>query len=167
MSVDQQPLIVILAAGKGTRMKSELPKVMHRIAGRSMIGHVLDVALQLQTPQIAVVVGPEMQDVVEEAKSIAPHIQIFEQKHQLGTAHAVLSAEGSLQSAQGPILILYGDTPLIQSQTLRSLCGSLKEREGVSVLGFEAKDPTGYGRLLLDKNGTLRAIREQKEASLK
>ncbi len=158
------PLIVLLAAGKGTRMKSALPKVLHRIAGRSMLGHVLDVAAAAGgTP--AIVIGPDMDAVRQEALSIAPNAQVFVQQNQLGTANAVLAARDAIDAHSGDVIVLCADTPLIERATVARLQAALDGGVGLAVLGFEARDPAGYGRLLTDADGILMAIREDEEAS--
>jgi len=157
--------IVVLGAGKGTRMKSDLPKVMHKIAGRPMLGHVLDVAAATGANQIAVVIGPNMDAVGVGARAFSPQAQIFVQAEQLGTADAVKAALPVLKAFTGDVIVLYADTPLLQPATLERLRKVLAEGAAAAVLGFEAADPTGYGRLLTDANGTLTAIREEKDAT--
>ncbi|MGQ0673641.1 MAG: bifunctional UDP-N-acetylglucosamine diphosphorylase/glucosamine-1-phosphate N-acetyltransferase GlmU [Hyphomicrobium sp.] len=158
-------LIVILAAGKGTRMKSVRPKVLHEIAGRSMLAHVLALASGLNAESTAVVVGPGMDDVAAETHRLAPAAQIFVQPHQLGTADAVLAARPAIEAHRGDVMVLYADTPLIETATLHHLRSLLDAGAQVAVLGFEAADPSGYGRLLTDATGALLAIREEKDAS--
>ncbi len=158
-------LVVVLAAGQGTRMKSALPKVMHKIAGRSMLGHVLAVAQQLGADSLSVVVGPNMDVVRAEALAHAPAAKVFVQEHQRGTADAVLAAREALAGHAGDVLVLYADTPLLPTETLAKLLVRLDEGAGIAVLGFEAADPTGYGRLLTDGEGWLNSIREDKDAS--
>lgn len=159
------PLIVILAAGKGTRMKSALPKVLHKVAGLSMLGHVLALARGVEDAAIAVVVGPDMDEVRSEVARLAPSAKVFTQENQLGTADAVLAARPALHGHTGDVIVLYADTPLLQASTLVSLRTALDGGAGVAVLGFEAKDPTGYGRLITVNESTLLAIREHKDAS--
>ncbi len=159
------PLIVILAAGKGTRMKSALPKVLHQVAGRSMLGHVLALATTVSGAEIAVVVGPGMDEVRNEVGRIAPAADVFVQERQAGTADAVLAARPALERHGGDVIVLYADTPLIEAETLQSLQAALDAGAGVAVLGFEAKDPTGYGRLITVGGNTLLAIREHKDSS--
>ncbi len=159
------PLIVILAAGKGTRMKSALPKVLHKVAGRSMLGHVLALATTVPGAEIAVVVGPGMDEVRNEVGRIAPAADVFVQERQAGTADAVLAARAALERHGGDVIVLYADTPLIEARTLQSLQAALDAGAGVAVLGFQAKDPTGYGRLITVGGNTLLAIREHKDSS--
>ena len=137
------PLIVILAAGKGTRMKSALPKVLHKVAGLSMLGHVLALAKGVGNASVAVVVGPGMDEVRSEIARLAPSAQVFVQENQSGTADAVLAARPALQGHTGDVIVLYADTPLLEAATLVSLRAALDGGAGVAVLGFEAKDPTG------------------------
>ncbi len=158
-------LIVVLAAGKGTRMKSALPKVLHKIAGRSMLGHVLALAAAQGASKIAVVAGPDMDNVATEAKAQFANVEIFVQREQKGTADAVLAARPALEVHAGDVMVLYADTPLIRSETITRLRGALDAGASVAVLGFHAKDPTGYGRLLTKGANELLAIREHKDAS--
>ena len=157
--------IIVLAAGKGTRMKSALPKVMHPMAGRSMLGHVLALANSAAADSLAVVVGPGMEDVAAAATKAAPRARVFVQHEQLGTANAVLAAREALAGHMGDVLVLYADTPLIEPATIDRLRAALDRGAGVAVLGFEAADPTGFGRLLREDDGSLVAIREEKDAT--
>lgn len=158
-------LIVVLAAGKGTRMKSAVPKVLHKFAGRSMLGHVLSSCEELGAESIAVVVGPDMEDVRAAALQQVPEARVYVQERQDGTADAVLAARDALASHEGDVLVQYADTPLLTSDTLKRLRARLDDETGVAVLGFDASDPSGYGRLLTDADGRLQAIREDKDAS--
>ena len=159
------PLIVVLAAGKGTRMKSALPKVLHKVAGRSMLGHVLALASHSVGAKVAVVVGPGMATVEAEVVKVFPGAQTFLQRDQRGTADAVLSARAALQAHAGDVIVLYADTPLIRAETVERIRSSLDAGAHVAVLGFRAKNPSGYGRLLTDASGALLAIREEKDAT--
>jgi bifunctional UDP-N-acetylglucosamine pyrophosphorylase/glucosamine-1-phosphate N-acetyltransferase len=158
-------LTVVLAAGKGTRMRSDLPKVLHAVAGRSMLGHVLALAEAVGGDALAVVVGPGMDAVAKEVGRVAPKAAVFVQEAQLGTADAVLAAREAIQANKGDIVVLYADTPLIEAATVKTLVGELDRGANVAVLGFEARDPGSYGRLLTEADGTLTAIREAKDAS--
>ena len=169
---DRAVLSVILGAGKGTRMKSDLPKVLHAVAGRSMLGHVLDLARQVggrASTSLAVVIGPGMDDVRDETHRCAPGAAVFVQGAQHGTAHAVMAAKPSIErfaaAGGGDVVVLYADTPLLTAGTVERLRGVLAGGADVAVLGFETADPTGYGRLLTDADGNLQAIREEKDAS--
>lgn len=162
----QAPLIVIvLAAGKGTRMRSALPKVLHPIAGRPMIQHVVEAAAALDPAQIVVVVGPEGEAI---ADAVSPH-PVVVQRQQLGTADAVKAAReiaAPLIAEGADVLILYGDGPLITSETLARMRGARKDGKAAFIwLGFRPPDPTGYGRLLLSEGNTLAAIVEERDAS--
>lgn len=158
-------LTIVLAAGKGTRMKSALPKVLHPVAGRSMLGHVLALADASETSALAVVIGPDMDNVRDAATSIVPSAQVFVQEKQQGTADAVLAAREAISQHDGDVIVLYADTPLIEAETIGRLRTALEDGAGVAVLGFDAVDPTGYGRLLTDNAGELAAIREEKDAT--
>ncbi|MDH4981724.1 bifunctional UDP-N-acetylglucosamine diphosphorylase/glucosamine-1-phosphate N-acetyltransferase GlmU [Hyphomicrobium sp. D-2] len=159
-------LVVVLAAGQGTRMKSALPKVLHKVAGRSMLGHVLALAESVEPQSIAMVIGPDadMDAVRSEALKLVPSAQIFVQQERRGTADAVLAARQAIAAHQGDVVVLYADTPLIPPQTLARLLARL-DSTAVAVLGFEAADPTGYGRLILEPGEIVAAIREEREAS--
>jgi bifunctional UDP-N-acetylglucosamine pyrophosphorylase/glucosamine-1-phosphate N-acetyltransferase len=160
---DTRAAAIVLAAGKGTRMKSSLPKVMHRIAGRTLIGHVLDHLAPLDLARIIAVIAPGMDDV---AKEVAPHGVAF-QAQQLGTGHAVGSARQALQDFTGDILVVYGDTPFVSTETLRRMFARRREKDdpAIVVLGMRPVDPSGYGRLVLGADGTLERIVEHKDAS--
>lgn len=158
-------LIVILAAGKGVRMRSSLPKVLHGLGGRSMLGHVLATATAAGAAKIALVVAPGQDRVRAEAEKAVPGIAIFEQHTQAGTADAVLAAAPAIAAHQGDTLVMFADTPLIRPETLAAMVAVLDAGAAVSVLGFEPADPTGYGRVLCEADGSVSAIREQKDAS--
>ncbi len=154
---------VVLAAGAGTRMKSAKPKVMHEVGGRPMISHLLGTVGALDPAKIVVVTSPNMETV---QKEVAP-AEIAIQKEALGTGHAVAAALEALEGFDGDVLILYGDTPLIEAGTLQKMID--KRRAGdkcaVVVLGFEPDDPLEYGRLVTDVNGNLTAIVEFADAN--
>jgi bifunctional UDP-N-acetylglucosamine pyrophosphorylase/glucosamine-1-phosphate N-acetyltransferase len=156
-------LSVVLAAGEGTRMRSSLPKVLHRIGGRTLIGHVIDCVGKLGSG-VAVVVGPGHDAVADEVRRTVPAARVFVQAERRGTAHAVLAAREALEDAPDDLLILFADTPLITVDTLLRLRAALAGGAAVAVLGFRPADPTGYGRLIVE-NGGLAAIREDKDAS--
>lgn len=159
------PLIIVLAAGKGTRMKSALPKVLHKVAGRPMLGHVLDLASRSDAAKVAVVVGPDMTKVATEAAAHFQGAETYVQHEQRGTADAVLAARAAIAAHSGDVIVLYADTPLIRPETIARIRARLDDGVNVAVLGFRAKNPTGYGRLLTTSNGELAAIREEKDAS--
>ena len=157
--------LIVLAAGKGTRMKSALPKVMHRVAGRSLLGHVLSASTGLSPKLAVVVVGPDMGSVGEEARRYFPDCAVAIQEERKGTAHAVSMAKESLAGFSGTVLVLYADVPLIQAATISALAGKVDMDTVAAVLGFEAADPTGYGRLFKTKSGSIGAIREELDTS--
>ncbi len=146
-------------------MKSAHPKVMHEVAQRPMLGHVLAAVQEAGCSSTAVVIAPHMQGVADLVENASPQSRIYIQAQQLGTAHAVLSARSAVQDFAGDVLILYGDTPLITSETLTRLRQCLANGAAAAVLGFEARDPSGYGRLIRDASGRLTAIREEKDAT--
>ncbi|MDG4721197.1 MULTISPECIES: bifunctional UDP-N-acetylglucosamine diphosphorylase/glucosamine-1-phosphate N-acetyltransferase GlmU [Thalassospira] len=153
--------VVVLAAGMGTRMKSALPKVMHKVAGKTMVNHVIDTAAKLDADKTMIVVGPDMPKLVA---TVAPH-PTFEQTDRLGTAHAVLAAKDALAGLSGNVLVLYADSPLFTVETLERLVSAREAGDhAVAVLGFRPDDPAGYGRLVTDvTSGELLAIVEDKE----
>jgi bifunctional UDP-N-acetylglucosamine pyrophosphorylase / glucosamine-1-phosphate N-acetyltransferase len=157
-------LTVVLAAGEGTRMRSAAPKVLHPVAGRSLLWHVLDAAPKGPDARLAVVVGPDHAAIADEAKRIRPDADIFVQSERLGTAHAVLAAREAIARGVDDLLVAFGDTPLISAITFERLRAPLKNGAALAVLGFRAADPDGYGRLLLDGE-RLVAIREEADAS--
>ena len=157
-------LTVVLAAGEGTRMRSSVPKVLHPIAGQTLLAHVLKAAPNGEDAALAVVIGPDHQAVADEARRQRPDAAIFVQRERLGTAHAVLAAREAIARGADDLLIAFGDTPLITAAMLERLCAALKAGATLAVLGFRADDPTGYGRLLTD-GGRLVAIREHADAN--
>lgn len=159
----QRPLAcIVLAAGKGTRMKSDLPKVMHRVAGLPMVRHVLDAAATLDPERVVVVVGPGMDAVAE---AVAPHRTVV-QTQQRGTGHAVLAARDALDGFTGDVLVLYGDTPLVTPATLSAMAAARSggDDPAVVVLGMRPEEPGAYGRLVTDGAGRLEAIVEYLDA---
>jgi bifunctional UDP-N-acetylglucosamine pyrophosphorylase/glucosamine-1-phosphate N-acetyltransferase len=165
MPTDRSALAIVLAAGEGTRMKSDRPKALHEVAGRSMLANVLTSAVAAGVNRVAVIVGPGRDDVGAEARRCIPGAEIFVQNERRGTAHAVLAARAALAEACDDLLVLFADTPLVTPPTIEALRAALAEGAAVAVLGFEASDPFGYGRLLRDAAGSVIAIREEKDAS--
>jgi bifunctional UDP-N-acetylglucosamine pyrophosphorylase / glucosamine-1-phosphate N-acetyltransferase len=157
-------LAIVLAAGEGTRMCSSKPKVLHEVAGRSLLAHVLVAVAEAGVSSLAVVIGPGQDKVAAESQRILPNAVTFIQHERRGTAHAVLAAKPALEKPVEDILIVYGDTPLIRPQTLSRLRAPLAEGAAIAVLGFRPADPTGYGRLIMAGN-ELAAIREEADAS--
>ncbi|MGX5217249.1 bifunctional UDP-N-acetylglucosamine diphosphorylase/glucosamine-1-phosphate N-acetyltransferase GlmU [Pseudomonas segetis] len=156
MSLD----IVILAAGQGTRMRSALPKVLHPVAGKSMLGHVIDIARELKPQGIHVVIGHGA-DAVRE-RLAADDLNFVMQTEQLGTGHAVAQALPALTSDR--VLILYGDVPLIEKSTLERLLQKVNDQQ-LGLLTVTLDDPTGYGRIVRNAAGQVEAIVEHKDAS--
>ena len=159
---DRKLAVIVLAAGQGTRMKSDLPKVLHPLAGRPMVQHLMQTVAGLSPDRVVVVVGPGMEAV---GKAVAPASTVL-QAERLGTAHAVLQAKDVLAGHDGDILVLYGDTPCLSLATLSSLIDRRRKSDnpGVVVLGFEPVDPHRYGRLVVNDTG-LQAIVEWKDAT--
>jgi len=157
--------IIVLAAGLGTRMRSELPKVLHKAGGRSLLGHALTAVRELAPAQCVVVCGPGKEDLTGEARRYLPGAEIATQTERRGTGHAVTMAEPKLKDFKGTVLVAYGDVPLIAASTLRDLVNQVSAAQPVAVLGFEAQNPKGYGRLLRSKDGGISAIREELDAS--
>ncbi len=145
-------------------MRSSVPKVLHRIAGRSMLAHVLHAVRAAGADRIAVVVGPNRDDVAAEARTVAPEAEVFVQSERLGTAHAVLAARRALERGADDVMVAFADTPLVTAETFSALRVPLAEGAALAVLGFEARTPTGYGRLI-QGGGKLVAIREERDAS--
>ena len=155
--------VVILAAGKGTRMRSALPKVLHKLADKPLVQHVIDTAKSLNPNKIVVVYG-HGGDIVPQTIN-DPSIQWVEQKEQLGTGHAVAQAVDALDDS-GRILVLYGDVPLVQQSTLSALVAQLDdENVGVSLLTAVLTDATGYGRIVRDHQHRVARIVEHKDAN--
>jgi len=157
-------LAIVLAAGEGTRMRSALPKALAPIAGLPMIAHVVKAARAAGAERIAVVVGPGRDDVAAAARAAFPGVELFEQAQRRGTAHAVLMAKEALTGGSDDVLVLFGDTPLIEPSTLKEMRLKLARGAACVVLGFLARDAHGYGRLV-QREGELVAIREEKDAS--
>ncbi|WP_114008751.1 bifunctional UDP-N-acetylglucosamine diphosphorylase/glucosamine-1-phosphate N-acetyltransferase GlmU [Cohaesibacter intestini] len=155
---------IILAAGQGTRMKSSKPKVLHEVAGLSMAGHVTKVARDAGVELVSVVVGPEMEAVHKAAAAIHPAVYAHVQTERLGTGHAVLAAKADLVEACDDVIVLFGDTPLLRTETILAMRQKLAEGNDVVVLGFRTDEPGPYGRLL-EEAGKLVAIREAKDCS--
>ena len=164
MTASQNPLaIVVLAAGKGTRMKSETHKVLHPIAGRPMLDHLLASAAEL-APQRQVVVVGSGRDQLE--RHLGGSAAIAVQEPQLGTGHAVQQAEAALAGFSGDVLILYGDVPFVSAETMRAMIARLHapDAPAVVVLGFEPADPLQYGRVIAEQGRILKMV-EHKDAS--
>ncbi|SIS70086.1 UDP-N-acetylglucosamine pyrophosphorylase /glucosamine-1-phosphate N-acetyltransferase [Roseivivax lentus] len=155
--------LVILAAGKGTRMQSDLPKVLHKIGGAPMLHHAMQAGIGLEPERIVVVAGHGADAVCAAAQDFDADCAIALQTEQKGTAHAVAQAEGALADFDGDVLVLYGDTPFISRDTLEAMAVARKDHD-IVVLGFEAADPGRYGRLVM-QGDTLDRIVEFKDAT--
>ena len=154
---------VILAAGKGTRMKSKLPKVLHKVGGHPMLEHVMDAAEAAGCRDNVVVIGHGAELVRELVGSRA---RIALQAEQLGTGHAVLQAADTLKDFTGTVMILCGDTPLLEAEELKKFYAEhVKSGAAATVMSAMMEDPFGYGRILRDANGDVAGIVEQKDAS--
>ena len=151
---------VVLGAGKGTRMKSELPKVLMPVCGKPMIRHILETLDSMKTDKIVVVTAPDG-DLVREA--VAPHESVV-QKEQLGTGNAVMAAENALRGFDGDVLTVFGDHPIITRETFLRAVAKRREGYAVVVIGFCPEDAARYGRLVV-KDGELQKIVEFKDAT--
>ncbi|MDZ4274307.1 MAG: NTP transferase domain-containing protein, partial [Erythrobacter sp.] len=154
---------IILAAGKGTRMKSDTHKVLHPIAGRSMLDHLMAPVEELGPERLAVVVGAG-RDQIEAA--VGARAATCLQEPQLGTGHAVAQAEGALAGFAGDVLVLYGDVPFVKAATMRAMLERLHGADSPAavVLGFEPADPLAYGRVIADDDGRIIKMVEYKDA---
>ena len=157
--------VVILAAGKGTRMNSELPKVLHKLQGKPLIDYVIDQSELLNPKEIILVVGFKKDYIIEHtAKRI--NLKYATQMKQLGTGHAVLQTSELLKNKKGHILILYGDVPNIKASTLQPIIDDhILTNRDLTLITAEIDDPAGYGRIIRDKNGSLLKIVEEKDCN--
>ncbi|MFF3512070.1 bifunctional UDP-N-acetylglucosamine diphosphorylase/glucosamine-1-phosphate N-acetyltransferase GlmU [Streptomyces sp. NPDC002573] len=167
MSAIRPAAVVVLAAGEGTRMKSATPKVLHDICGRSLVGHVLAAARELEPENLVVVVGHAREKVGAHLAEIDPGVRTAVQAEQNGTGHAVrMGLEELGGSVDGTVVVVCGDTPLLTGETLRRLAGTHQEDgNAVTVLTAEVPDAAGYGRIVRDGSGAVTAIVEHKDAS--
>lgn len=156
---------IVLAAGMGTRMCSELPKVLHKAAGRSLVGHVVTAASELGAARIVVVVGDGAEAIEAEVKGYAPGADIVIQSPASGTGDAVSTAMPALDGFDGTVLVLFGADPLMSQETLDRMTSTIAAGCRLAVLGFDAADPTGYGRLLTSGQDQVTGIREHADAS--
>lgn len=157
---------VILAAGESTRMKSRVPKVLHRLAGRPMVEHVLASARALAPERTVLVVAPALEAAAGRLACPGAGVDVAVQEAARGTAHAVLASRPFLEGFSGDVVVLYADTPLVRGETLARLVRARRETAGAvaAVLGFRPADPAAYGRLILAPDGTLRRIVEVADA---
>ncbi len=157
--------VIILAAGMGSRMKSDMPKVLHHVAGAPMLIHAMRTAQNAFAKKIVVVTGYGAEAVKKSAASYDDTALFAHQATQEGTAHAVQQAASDLQDFDGDVIVLYGDTPFVQPETLQAMLDKKRDGHGVVVLGFHAADPARYGRLITTAGGQLEAIIEYKDAT--
>lgn len=158
--------IVILAAGKGTRMDSDLAKVLHPLCGKPLVTWVLEAIQPLQPQRTVVVVGHQASAVEAAVRAQFANVEFVTQSEMLGTGHAVQQAEPLLKDFDGDILVTYGDVPLITTETLQRLVSERREQNAaLSMLVATVDDPTGYGRVLTEPDGRVTAIVEQKDAT--
>ena len=155
--------LIVLAAGMGTRMNSDLPKVLHKVAAAPLLHHALAAGRALEPSRIVVVTGHGAEEVARAAQAYDEAAECVLQEPQLGTAHAVAQAAPLLAGATGEAIVLYGDTPFIRAETLQAMLAARRDH-AVVILGFEARDPGRYGRLIVNGN-SLERIVEYKEAS--
>lgn len=155
---------IILAAGKGTRMKSDTHKVLHKIAGRSMLDHVLASVAELSPERLAVVVGAGREQI---EAAVVGRAETCVQEPQLGTGHAVQQAESALAGFSGDVLVLYGDVPFVSADTMRAMLARLREADqpAAVVLAFEPDDALAYGRVIADDDGRIARMVEYKDAN--
>jgi bifunctional UDP-N-acetylglucosamine pyrophosphorylase/glucosamine-1-phosphate N-acetyltransferase len=155
--------VVILAAGKGTRMRSRLPKVLHPVCGRPILLHAVHMARELGAKRIVVVAGHGAAQVREALAGC--EVDLCEQREQLGTAHAALQAEAALAGHQGPVVVMHGDHPLYRAATLQRLLDAFeRDAPEVALLTAELPDPTGYGRIVRDAQGRVQRVAEERDA---
>ena len=157
--------VIILAAGKGTRMNSDLPKVLHKLHGKALIDYVIDESELLDPKEIILVVGFKKEQVIKHTKSRI-RLKYATQVEQLGTGHAVLQTKELLRDKKGHILILYGDVPNIRASTLMPIVDDhISNNRDLTLITAEIDDPSGYGRIIRDKNGNLLKIIEEKDCN--
>ena len=157
--------VLILAAGKGSRMQSKLPKVLHEVGNAPLIYYPIKLAKNVGANKIVCVVGKKSDNIIDKIRSFSDYTEIVEQPKQLGTGHAVLCAEESFSKSNETILILYGDCPLISEKSIKELLKLKNNGVDLAVLGFESQNPKGYGRMIIDSAGSLKKIVEAKDAT--
>ena len=158
--------VIVLAAGSGTRMRSSRNKVLHRIGGRSLVGHAIHAARGLDPAHLVVVVGNQREQVAPHVAEVDPAALVAVQEEQNGTGHAVLRGLEQVPEVAGTVVVTYGDVPLLTTQTLEGLVATHEgERNAVTVLTAVVDEPFGYGRILRDPAGAVTAIVEEKDAT--
>jgi bifunctional UDP-N-acetylglucosamine pyrophosphorylase / glucosamine-1-phosphate N-acetyltransferase len=158
-------MVVVLAAGLGTRMKSSRPKALHKVAGQSLIGHVLTAIAELGPEKVIIVSGPGEDEVTTEARRFIPEAITVIQAERKGTGHAAMTAEPVVASFDGKVLVLFADCPNVKTQSIAVLLDKVTTNTPLAVLGFKAVDPHGYGRFIQNAKGDLIDIREELDAS--
>jgi len=160
-----KPLAIILAAGKGKRMASDLPKVLVPVCGRAMVRYVTSAVREAGVERILVIIGYRGELVRQELEG-EPGVEFVEQTEQLGTGHAVMMCRNQLAEHEGPVLVLAGDSPMTQASSLQALLAQFAAARPACLLGTAIKpDPTGLGRIVRDENGQFQAIVEEKDAT--
>ena len=160
-----QSVVIILSAGMGTRMQSDLPKVLHNVACEPLLIHSMRTASQIGAHKTIVVTGHGAKDVAKVATSFDPSAEIVNQSEQFGTAHAVDQTRNALLNFDGEVFVLYGDTPFIEPSTLLRMSKERNDGAKVVVLGFNTKRKNSYGRLIISSDGSLEEIVEYKDAN--
>jgi len=160
-----QSVVIILSAGMGTRMQSDLPKVLHNVACEPLLIHSMRTASQIDAHKTIVVTGHGAKDVAKVATTFDPSAEIVNQYEQFGTAHAVDQTRNALLNFDGEVFILYGDTPFIEPSTLLRMSKERSDGAKVVVLGFNTKRKNSYGRLIISSDGSLEEIVEYKDAN--
>jgi bifunctional UDP-N-acetylglucosamine pyrophosphorylase / glucosamine-1-phosphate N-acetyltransferase len=158
--------VIVLAAGEGTRMKSPIPKTLHRVCGQTMLGHCLSAAVELRPERLIVVVGHDAERVAAHARELVPDVVIVEQDYLGGTGHAVRVVLESVGTITGTVVVTYSDTPLLTGATLATLVDERAATgSAAAVLTAKVPDPTGYGRIVRDERGAFSAIVEHADAT--
>jgi len=161
--INNAPMAIVLAAGKGTRMQSELPKVLCRACDRPLVAYVLDALRAAGVGRLVVVVGYKA-DLVRQELSGYDNIEFVEQTEQLGTGHAVMVCRDQIKEFDGPVFVVAGDSPMLQANSLSELIRRYEQTETVCLLGtLKHDDPTGLGRIVRDENGKFTGIVEHKD----
>jgi len=159
------PVAIVLAAGQGKRMKSDLPKVLHRACGRPIVEYVLDAARAAGVKRLVVIVGHQA-ELVRDALGRHADVEFARQERQLGTGDAVKAAQSAVGNHDGPVLVLAGDTPLLRSESLRTLLNEQSSRQAACVVGTAMTEQNeGLGRIVRDADGTFERIVEEKDAN--
>ncbi|MGN9840701.1 bifunctional UDP-N-acetylglucosamine diphosphorylase/glucosamine-1-phosphate N-acetyltransferase GlmU [Nonomuraea sp. H19] len=166
MSVPRPAAVIVLAAGEGTRMKSQTPKVLHELCGRALVDHMLTAARDLGPEQLIVVIGHALERVGGHLAATSPDARAVVQREQRGTGHAVRTVLEEVGAISGTVLVTYGDVPLLRTETLAALLQRHAADDNVvTVLTAEVPDPTGYGRIIRDESGAVMEIVEEKDAT--